>query len=210
MKHPILVVAVAMILLGAVIGVGVAWQLRQGEVDTAWDSGYSSGVGVAGVARVPASIGVAMNTTTLDHSSTVAAAGGVATTTSLTRTIWINNTGETLATGLRLMLKNPVTSKEGLHNELEASDTDVYVTTASGVNARLFRNGDYTTGVEIPDLGEDDTVSFTVYFEMEDAVDGTYVDGQTYDCEFYVSQGTLSGTTYTAFYAEVTDFTWST
>lgn len=211
MKHALIAIGIAMFLVGGVVGVGGAWWYRQSEVDSAWNSGYNTGVDVAGVTvRTPASLTCGLNTTSLDHSSTVAAAGGVTTTTALVRTLWVNNTGETTATGLRLLLKNPVTDKEGLDNELETSDLDIYVTTSSGVNARLYREGAYTSGVEIPDLGAEDTVSFTIYFEMETATDGTFVDGQTYDCELYISQGTTSGTTYTAYYADVVDFTWST
>jgi len=201
----IAIIAVAMLLVGAVVGAAGAWQWRQGEVDDAFNDGmaYQSSLEDEAVSSV-ASLHVEMSDTSIDHSSTVASDGSVSTTTANSVTLYINNTDETRdAEDLKITLYNPVTDTEGLHDNLETSDTDIYLTTSAGVTSRLFRNGDYTDGIEIPDLEPESTIEITVYFELEDAVAGTFQDGQTYDCSLYVYQSSAG-------YSDVVDYTIST
>lgn len=201
----VLKIGLVMLAVGALIGAGIAWQYQQTNIDDAFQEGmsYQESLEDEAVANV-ASMKTTLNTTTVDHSDTVDSDGAVSTTTTVTKTLYINNTDENRdATGLKISLYNPVTDTEGLHDNLETSDTDIYVTTSSGVTARLFRDGDYTSGVEIPDLEPKSTLEMTVTFELESAVAGTFQDGQSYDCSLYVIQTNAN-------YADVIDFTLST
>jgi hypothetical protein len=198
----ITMVAIVLIAVTGIVCFAGGWQYRQGEVDTAYEAGmqYQSGLDEEAVSAV-ASIKFTLNSTSIDHSDTVGADGSVTTTTTVTRTIWVNNTDETRsATDLKISLLNSVTGTEGLHNGLEQDDTDVYVVTSAGVTDRLYLDGDYTTGVDIPDLGPGSSFTMTLTFELEDAVAGTYQNGQTYDCSLYLIQTSAN-------YADVEDFT---
>lgn len=198
-------IGIVMLAIGALIGGGIAWQYQQTQVDDAFQEGmsYQESLEAEAVANV-ASMKTSLNSTTVDHSSTVDSDGSVDTTTTVTKTLYLNNTDENRdATGLKIALYNPVTDTEGLHDNLETSSTDIYVTTSSGVTARLFRDGDYTSGVEIPDLEPESTLEMTITFELESAVAGTFQDGQSYDCSLYVIQTNAN-------YADVVDFTLTT
>ena len=191
----IYVVAVAMIMLGTAIGAGVVWQYRQGEVDGAFQSGVAYQQGLGTTFTTPASITLE-GPSTFDQEDEVATDGGVDTEAADSGTLYINNTEESggrTASNVYLTLWNPVTDNDGLHENLETDYTDIYVT-VQGVTSRLYTDGEYigkdtlTPGIKIGDLSPKDAVEFTVYVNLEDSVAGTFQDGETATCYFYLYQ----------------------
>lgn len=191
----IALVAVAMLLVGAVVGAGVVWQYRQGEIDSAFNSGVAYQQGLGTTATSPASITLA-GVTTFDQEDEVAADGGVDTEAADSETLFINSTEESggrTASGCYLTLWNPVTDTEGLHDNLETDYTDIYVT-VQGVTSRLYTDGTYigkdtsTPGISIGDLSPKDAVELTIYANLEASVAGTFQDGETATCYLYLYQ----------------------
>ena len=85
-----------------------------------------------------------------------------------------------------ILLKNPVTDKEGLDDELEKNELIISLKTADATRT-LYYN-DYTNGVSIGDLepGADFTAELIVTFQIAD--DNTFVDNQNYQCTLYIHQ----------------------
>lgn len=206
----IAIVAVAMLLIGAVVGAGVAWQYRQTEVDDAFQSGVSYQQGLGTTYSTPASITLG-GVSTFDQEDEVTADGGVDTEAADSETLYVNNTEESggrTASNVYLTLWNPVTDTDGLHDNLETDYTDVYVT-IQGKTSRLYIDGDYigkdttTPGILIGSLSPKDAVEITVYVNLEDSVAGTFQDGETASCHLYVYQPSAN-------YCDVLSFTITT
>jgi len=207
----VVIVAIAMLLVGCVIGGGVVWQYRQMEVDDAFQSGmaYQQSIGVTAVTS-PAAVTLE-GPSDFDQSSVVDSDGGVDTESAVSGTIYINNTEETggrTAEDVYLTLWNPVTDKEGLHDNLETEYTDIYIT-IQGVTSRLYTEGEYigqdssTPGIYIGDLLPKDAVELTIYVNLEVSVAGTFQDGETASCYLYLYQPSAN-------YCDVMSFTIST
>jgi len=209
----IALVAIAMLLIGAVVGAGVTWQYRQSEVDSAFQAGmaYQQSISPATTTTTPASLTIEINDTDFDQTSVVAADGGVDTESPVSATLYINNTEDSdgrTAANVYLTLWNPVTDKEGLHDNLETDYTDIYVT-VQGVTSRLYTDGEYigkdtsTPGIKIGDLSPKDSVELTIYVNLEECVAGTFQDGETATCYLYLYQPSAN-------YCDVLTFTIST
>jgi len=192
------------LVVGLVIGFAGGYYYMQEKVDEAYQAGYVAGQSVAPTYETPASLSIAFSSGTFDHSSTVASDGSVSTETDKTDTLTIENTDESkTASDVRILLYNPVTGKEGLHDNLETDATEVTIT-IGGVTYSLYHDGDYVTdGVPIGDLPAGSSVTATVTFTLEKAVAGTFQDGQTYTCYLYVYQPNAN-------YADVVSFTVTT
>lgn len=182
--HLLLAVLVTALLVGSISYLYADW------------AGYNEGFRKGSAAVVPvavideASISVSLNSTTFDHTSTVASDGSVATQTSVSLTFYINNTDDELtAYDISVRLKNPKTDTEGLHDNLETDSTEFGVT-EGGTTTKLFHDGDYVEdGWSYGDLGIGGALSITVTFTLETAVAGTFQDAQTYsDQALYVYQ----------------------
>jgi hypothetical protein len=205
------IVAVAMLLIGAVVGAGVAWQYRQGEVDEAFSAGMAYYSGIAPSTTTPASMSFALNTSTFNMTAVVDADGGVTTESAVTRTITITNSEESggrTASNLYLTLWNPVTDRDGLHDNLETSYTDVYVT-IGGVTRRLYTEGEYigkdtsTPGISVGSLGPKDSMTITFVVDLEECVAGTFQDSESVTNSLYLYQPNAQ-------YCDVLTFTIST
>jgi len=192
------------LVVGVVIGFAGGYYYIQEKVDEAYQAGYVAGQSVAPTYETPASLSIAFSSGTFDHSSTVASDGSVSTETDKTDTLTIENTDESkTASDVRILLYNPVTGKEGLHDNLETDATEVTIT-IGGVTYSLYHDGEYVTdGVPIGDLPAGSSVTATVTFTLEKAVAGTFQDGQTYTCYLYVYQPNAN-------YADVVSFTVTT
>lgn len=180
------VIAVAFLLVGTLIGVGTGYWYRQTEVDDAFTEGMEYQESVTPEAITPASLLCSF----ADGAEAVAidADGGVDVEDTDTDVLTIENTDESRdATDLTLMLKNEVTDKEGLHDNLETDAFEVSVT-IGGVTSKLYHDGDYTDGVVIGDLTAGGEIAITVTWTAETCVAGTFQDGQTYNCGLYVYQ----------------------
>jgi len=192
------------LVVGLVIGFAGGYYYMQEKVDEAYQSGYIAGQSVAPSYETPASLSIQFETGSFDHSSTVASDGSVSADTDVTDTLTIENTDESkTASDVKILLYNPVTGKEGLHDNLETDATEVTIT-IGGVTYSLYHNGEYVTdGVPIGDLPAGSSVTATITFTLEKAVAGTFQDGQTYTCYLYVYQPNAN-------YADVVPFTVTT
>ena len=190
--------------VGLLIGVAGTYWYMQDYAEEQWQAGYIAGQSVAPTYETPASLTLTLGSGTFDHSSTVASDGSVSTETSKTDYLVIENTDESkTASDVKILLYNPVTGKEGLHDNLETDATEVTIT-VGGVTYALYRDGDYVSdGVLLGDLPAGSEVNVTITFTLEKAVAGTFQDGQTYTCYLYVYQPNAN-------YADVVSFTVST
>ena len=206
----IAIVAVAMLLIGAIVGAGITWQYRQAEVDAGFQTGVSYQQGLGTTYSTPAAITLA-GVTTFDQEDEVTADGGVDTEAADSETLYVNSSEESggrTASNVYLTLWNPVTDTEGLHDNLETDYTDIYVT-IQGRTSRLYTDGEYigkdtlTPGILIGSLSPKDAVEITVYANLEASVAGTFQDGETAACYLYVYQPAAN-------YCNVLDFTITT
>lgn len=184
-KMGILVVG---LLIGAIFAAGGVYYYMDIQVNEAFQEGMQYQQSLTPTAVTPASVSMSLTSGTFNHSATVDSDGGVDTETDVTDTLTISNDDETrTANDCVLLLYNPVTGTDGLPDNLETSATEVSVT-IQGVTKKLFHDGDYTSGAVIGDLAPGDEASYTITFTLEEAVDGTFQDGQTYDCNLYLYQ----------------------
>jgi len=192
------------LVFGLLIGFGIGYYYQQEKIDEAYQSGYVAGQSVAPTYETPASLSASLSSGTFDHTTTVASDGSVSSDTDKTDTLTIENTDESkTASNVKILLYNPVTGKEGLHDNLETDSTEVTIT-IGGVTYSLYHDGEYVTdGVPIGDLPAGASIEATVTFTLEKAVAGTFQDGQTYTCYLYIYQPNAN-------YADVVSFTVST
>lgn len=179
-------IVIAFSLVFVLIGFGVGFWYRQGEVDDAFTEGMTYQASITPAAVTPASLLCSF----ADGAETLAidADGGVDVEDTDTDTLTIENTDEERdATDLILMLYNPVTDKEGLHDNLETDALEVSIT-IGGVTSVLYHDGAYTDGVEVGDLNAGGQIAITVTWTAEVCVAGTFQDAQTYNCGLYVYQ----------------------
>lgn len=186
---PVVVWAVAMLLVGSLLWVPVGWWLREEEVLDNFQAGRTYEAGLAPVYEPVASLLVYFNTTTFDHSANIDANGSVTGTNTISKTLTIENNDDTrTAKNIAVLLQNPRTFKDGLHDNLETDDLEVYVT-VGGFTSTLFHDGEYSAdGYTVGNIGPGNKVSFIFTVEVNDAVAGTFQDGQTYTCAVYVNQ----------------------
>jgi len=179
-------IALAFCLVGVLVGVGAGYWYRQYEVDQAFASGMAYQASVTPTAVTPASL-----LCTFDDGAEVLdidADGGVDVEDTDTDTLTIENTDEERdADDLTLMLYNPVTDKEGLHDNLETDALEISVT-IGGITSMLYHDGAYTDGVVIGDLTAGGQIAITITWTAEVCVAGTFQDAQTYNCGIYVYQ----------------------
>jgi len=193
---------VVALVLGAIIGAGGTYYYMVGQVEDAFSEGMAYQQSLQTTVS-PASITATLSPTTFDHTATVASDGSVSAETTKTAYLTIENTDESAtAGGLKILLYNPITSTEGLHDNLETDSTEVGVT-IGGVTAKLYHDGDYTNGYVIGDLPAGGEVNVTISFTLEDAVAGTFQDGQSYTCHLYLYQPNAN-------YCDVVSFTVTT
>jgi len=154
-----------------------------------WQSAYSAGytAGQSVTAR-PASIDVSIgNSSFADFSAVVDANGTVATETTKTTYITIENPDDITAENIYITLYNNLTNKGGLHDDLEVEELEAYVT-SGGMEYALFYNGEYTNGFALGDLEAGGKANITFKITFTQAVAGTFQDGQTYTCYVYIYQ----------------------
>lgn len=179
-------IAIAFLFVGGLLGFGGGFWYRQGEVDEAFTSGMTYQQSITPVAITPASLLCSF----ADGAEVLVidADGGVDVEDTDTDTLTIENTDEERdATDLTLMLYNPVTDKEGLHDNLETDALEVSVT-IGGVTSKLYHDGEYTAGVVLGDLTAGGEIAITVTWTAETCVAGTFQDAQTYNCGLYIYQ----------------------
>ena len=126
---------------------------------------------------------------TFDFSAVVAADGSVATTTTKELQFDIINKDNKSA-NIVLTLKNVLTNKEGLPNDLDSGNAKDYVDVYIKVNGKtkyLFTNGAYTDGYSFT-LGVAEALSGTLGVTFKQAPANTFVDGQTYTMTLFIYQ----------------------
>ena len=198
------VLAVVFIVLGAALGAGAMYVYSETETKPdAYAAGIAAQKLVAPAVETPASVTLTLTSGTFAHAANVLADGSVAVEADVTDTLTIENTDESRdAKTPKLMLVNPVTSKEGLHDNLETDATEISIT-IGGVEKMLYHDGDYTSGVALDTLEAGDKATITVTITFEVAVAGTFQDGQTYTCYMYLYQPSAD-------YCDVVSFTVTT
>lgn len=179
-------IAAAFCLVGVLIGFGSGFFYRQGEVDEAFTDGMTYQAAITPVAITPASLLCNFSDPAVVLS--IDDDGGVDDESTDSTTLTIENTDEERdATDLTIMLYNPVTDTEGLHDNLETDAMEVSIT-IGGVTSKLYHDGDYTGGIEIGTLYAGGEIAITVTWTAETCVAGTFQDAQTYSCGLYVYQ----------------------
>lgn len=179
-------IGLAFLLVGVLVGFGGGFWYRQAEVDDAFTSGMTYQESITPEAVTPASLLCSF----ADGAEVLVidADGGVDVEDTDTDTLTIENTDEERdATDLTLMMYNPITDKEGLHDNLETDALEISVT-IGGVTSKLFHDGSYTDGVSVGDLTAGGEIAVTVTWTAEVCVAGTFQDGQTYNCGIYIYQ----------------------
>ncbi|MFW6122132.1 MAG: hypothetical protein ACOC80_14720 [Petrotogales bacterium] len=183
-----LAIFVVALVIGAVFGVAGTYYYTESQVKQAFEDGMSYQEQLTPSAVTPASVSMSFDTSSFNLSSAVDSDGAVTTETSTNNTLTITNDDETrTAKNTKIMLTNPVTGTDGLHDNLETDSTEISVT-IGGVTSKLYRDDDYTSGVELGYLASGDEIEVTVKVTFETAVDGTFQDAQEYDCNLYFYQ----------------------
>ena len=198
-------VIVLVLVVGMLIGFAGGYYYTKEKVgNEMYQQGYVAGQSATPTYTTPASLTLSLASGTFNHTATVASDGSVASDTSKTDTLTISNDDESAtASDVKILLYNPITGKQGLHDNLETDSTEVTIT-IGGVTYALYHNGDYVTdGVPIGNLPAGSEITATVTFTLEQAVAGTFQDGQTYTCHLYVYQPDSN-------YADVVPFTVTT
>lgn len=157
-----------------------------------YSTGYSrvSKTSTTGTTRkLAAGLTATLNSSTFVLATAVAADGSVATESSYSLTLTIENTDDDIdATDVELLLYNPRSDKDGLHSNLETDSTEVGVT-SGGLTAKLYHDGAYIqNGYGLGTIPAGGQESITVTFTLETAVAGTFQDGQSYTGYLYVYQ----------------------
>ena len=196
-------VAVVFIILGTALGAGVTYVVRDQESIDAYAAGVAAQKLAVPAVETPASVTLTLTSGTFAQAANVFADGSVPVEAAVTDTLTIENTDETRnAKTPKLMLVNPVTSKEGLHDNLETDSTEISIT-IGGVEKMLYHDGEYTSGVLLDTLEDGDKATITVTITFEVAVAGTFQDGQSYTCYMYLYQPSAN-------YCDVVSFTVTT
>lgn len=194
----------AVITITAIVAAAGTWMFTQSE----YGEGYSAGIAYQqGLddTNAPASLSTSIASSTFaDFASTVAADGSVATALNQNTNLTIENTDdERTASNVEVLLYNPVTNKQGFHDDLEV-DTTEYAVKSGGGTFKLFNDGEYiTSGFEIGDIGPGGEWILHQIMTLNTASAGTYENGQSYTCHIYVYQSDAD-------YADVVDFTVAT
>jgi hypothetical protein len=197
------VIFVAAILIGCVFGAGAMYYYRENEVQDAFSAGMSYQSSITPASTTPASITLALTTGAFNHAATIAADGSVAAEVAVTDTLTITNTDDSRdAAHPILMAYNPVTDKDGLHDNLETDATELGVT-IGGLTSKLFHDEEYTDGVTLVDIPAGGEIAVTVTLTFEVAVAGTFQDAQTYTNYLYLYQNAAN-------YCDVVSYTVST
>ena len=187
--------AIAFLLVGVLVGFGGGFWYRQGDVDTSFAAGMAYQESITPVAITPASLLCSFTTGTEILGDPAPAAGkgveadgGVSILGYDTDTLTIENTDEErTATDLTILLYNPITDKEGLHDNLEVDALEITVTIGS-VTSSLYHDGVYSTGIVLGDLGAAGTITVAVNWTAGTCVAGTFQPDQTYSCGIYIYQ----------------------
>jgi len=130
-----------------------------------------------------------------NFSTAIDANGSVSTETSKSANITIYNNDTTDSGSLVISLVNTINGEEGLPNALEIDDVTVKLTVTSGLYTTtkyLFKDGEYTSGFNFGTIEKDSYTTIKVTVTVDACDDDTFTDGKTYNCEFYIIQGTTS------------------
>ena len=182
-----LLIAVAFV--AVIIGVAGTWVYTQGNYTEGFSAGVAYQQGLE-LMRVPASLTCSLGSSTFANFSTeVTSDGAVATEVNKYTNLTITNSDDSRTAGsVHVTLYNPVTSKQGLDNDLETDSTEYAVTSGDGTYM-IYNEGAYVTnGFKIGDIpaGGEWTIMQTMTLETASA--GTFEDAQSYTCHLYVYQ----------------------
>lgn len=175
----ILVVAVVCLIVG---GVGTGLYMRS-QYQTALDE--LAEAPVTGVERA-CTVDVTFATTLFNHSTTVASDGSVATQTDKDLYMDLENTEETDAASLNIRCDNPFTDAEGLKDDLEIDELEIYAT-VSGTKYPIYKDGEYKGGYTVT-LGAGGITNVTLTVRLLVSTSATFDDAKTYNCKFYIVQ----------------------
>jgi len=107
-------------------------------------------------------------------------------------TIYNNDTID--SSNLYLTLYNTQTGEYGLPDALQIDDLTVKITysnTFQTVTKYLFKDGTFTP-ISIGSLDSDAYATIQITVGVDQCDDDTFLDGKTYNCEFYVLQGSTA------------------
>jgi len=182
-------IMVVTILLTALITAGVMYWWEQRTPETA--PTVTPTTTPARVASLDVNI---ENENFANFSTAIDANGSVSSDTdkSTNITIWNNDTIDSAS--LYLTLYNTQTGEYGLPDALQIDEVAVKITYSNNfqtVTKYLFKDGKFNP-IRIGTLESDAYATIQITVSVEQSDDSTFVDGKTYNCEFYILQGSTS------------------
>ena len=182
-------IMVVTILLTALITAGVMYWWNERTAETA--PTVTPTTTPARVASLDVNIA---NENFANFSTAIDANGSVSSDTdkSTNITIWNNDTIDSAS--LYLTLYNTQTGEYGLPDALQIDEVAVKITYSNNfqtVTKYLFKDGKFNP-ISIGTLESDAYATIQITVSVEQSDDSTFVDGKTYNCEFYILQGSTS------------------
>jgi hypothetical protein len=181
-----IVVALA---IGALLGFGVGYVYYQDVAAQAWEDGvaYQQSITPQTYYTQAISLEWEWDNDEFDHSATIDAAGNVAADVTITRTLTIENDDDASAQ-VWVLMYDPLKNDNGLDSDLETDNTYVYLKVGAVNKLPLYKDGDYTDGVELGTIPAGAEVEFDLSFSLLENDDEEYKDGKTYTCYIYLWQ----------------------
>lgn len=181
----ILVVAV---LLTALVAGGMGYYYRGQTSET---PAVAPSTTPTRVANLDMTIG---NANFANFSANIDANGSVATDADKSTNITIYNNDTIDSSNLYLTLYNTQNGEYGLPDALQIKDLTVKVTYSNAfqtITKYLFKDGKFTP-IAIGSLDSNAYAKIQITVHVDQCDDNTFLDGKTYNCEFYVLQGSTA------------------
>lgn len=194
-KGTLAVVAVAMLIIGGVIG-AVAWkEYGQEEPTTQFVSDEDEGV--TRVATLDYTID---DSSFANFSSEVDVNGSVSADADKTANITIYNNDTDDSAPLTMHLVNSINGREGLPTAIQLDDVTVSVAVQTNTFTKTYnlfggsgQEGDFrANGVDLGVVESNAHGDLEITVTVESCDDNTFNDGETYNCELYFMQGSTS------------------
>ena len=182
------IVLVAVLLTGVVTAGGTYWWMqRQAEEAPTF-------VPTEKPTRLPSLDVVIADEDFANFSTDIDANGSVSSDAEKSTNITIYNNDTVDSGTLYLTLYNTQTGEEGLPDALQIDEVIVKITYSSNfqtVTKHLYKDETFKA-IKLGTLESDAYARIEITVEVEECDDDTFLDGKTYNCEFYVLQGSTS------------------
>lgn len=192
MKNKAMGTIIIALAIGGLLGFGGGYMYQQDAAEQAWEEGaaYQQSVTPQEQQYYADEVDLGFEwspDSEYDHSGTVDVDGNVAADTAVTKELTIINDDDSSAE-VWVLMYDPTDDDEGLDEELEYEETELYMNVGGIDKLALYEEEEYTDGVEIGTLpaGAETTVEIT--FEFLEHDDEDYKDGEEYDIVFYIWQ----------------------